>query len=108
MPAIQPARGDTVADLRASRAKYPTVTPCRNPTCTRSVSYDETSRGAPARFCSDRCRTEFNRTRRALKSDLSQVDAHLSGQPPQGKIARELKGQSTHLRWLLDWYGGNS
>lgn len=108
MSAIQPAHGDSVADLRASRAKYPTATPCRNPTCTSLVTYDETSRGAPARFCSNRCRTEFNRTKRALKSDISHVDAHLKDQPPQGKIARELKGQSTHLRWLLDWYGGDS
>ena len=108
MSAIQPAHGDSVADLRASRAKYPTATPCRNPTCTSLVTYDETSRGAPARFCSNRCRTEFNRTKRALKSALSHVDAHLKDQPPQGKIARELKGQSTHLRWLLDWYGGDS
>ena len=108
MAALQPARGDSVADLRTSRAKYPTTTPCRNPACSSLVTFDEASRGAPARFCSARCRTEFNRTRRALRSDLAQIQSRLTGQPPQGKLARELKGQLTHLRWLLDSYGGEN
>lgn len=108
MAALKPARGDSVADLRLSRAKYPTTAPCRNPACPSLVTFDETSRGAPARFCSARCRTEFSRTRRALRSDFALIQSRLAGQPPQGKLALELRGQLTHLRWLLGCYDGEN
>jgi hypothetical protein len=107
MPTIKPAKGSSTADLRASRAKYPTAAPCRNPLCQKRVVFNENVRGTPALFCSDRCRTEFSRSRRALKADVSSVLASLETQPPQGKVARELKGQLTHIRWLLAAYGGD-
>lgn len=105
MASVTPAQGNSMAELRASRAKYPAHVRCRNPRCDEQVFFDEAKRGTKARVCSDRCRTEYNRSTRALRSDMANVLSALERVSPKGAVARELKTQLGHIRWLLAAHG---
>lgn len=96
----------SLEDLRSSHSRYPRTAPCLNPTCRNPVEYGESTRGARPRFCSIACRDVYGRTRRGLLRDIALVREQLEQHTPQAVVSRELKRQLSHLRWLLDRYGG--
>lgn len=72
---------------------------CDNPECRRTVTW-VTSRGRPAKYCSNQCRQRERRLRSTLKADLVELDKRRVGGVSY-RERRRIDGEIARIEWAL-------
>lgn len=97
---------ESVTDLCAHRALYPSDAPCMHPRCSQRCHYPESTRGRRQMFCSSNCAKDYSAQRLSLIRELQYIDTALEQGGTRGSLASQLRRQRSHARWHLARFGG--
>lgn len=97
---------ESVTDLCAHRALYPSDAPCMHPQCSQPCHYPESTRGRRQMFCSSSCAKDYSAQRLSLIRELQYIDTALRQGGTRGNLASQLRSQRAHARWHLARFGG--